>query len=97
MHYLQNMPETVAVYLAGIQCLRAFKQHLELLMRLIQMLRLFRYGVFKRAIQRMQLGRHVVERPGKLAQFVWQRGIRCRRIELPPLNALAGRHQIIQR
>ncbi len=31
-------------------------------MRLIQMLRLFRYGVFKRAIQRMQLGRHVVER-----------------------------------
>jgi hypothetical protein len=47
MHNLQNMPEAVAVYLAGIQRLRAFEQHFELLMGFIQMLRLFRNRVFQ--------------------------------------------------
>ena len=61
MDNLQYMPEAVAVDLAGIQRLRAFEQHVELLVGFMQMARLFRDRSFKRTVERRQLGGHVVE------------------------------------
>jgi hypothetical protein len=80
MDNLQDMPETVAVYLAGIQRLRAFEQHVELLVGFMQMPRLFRNRGFERTVERSQLGRHMVEGAGK-AQLVRQGGIRRRGVK----------------
>lgn len=51
MDDLQYMPETVAVYLSGVERLRTFEQHFELLVRLVQVPGLFRNRIFKRAIE----------------------------------------------
>ena len=56
MDNLQDMPETVAVYLAGIERLRALEQHVELLVGFVQVPRLFRNRGFERTVERIELG-----------------------------------------
>ena len=97
MDNLQDMPKAVAVYLAGIQRLRAFEQHVELLVGFMQMPSLFRDRGFERTVERSQLGGHVVEGAGELAQLVRQGGIGRRGCKFPSLNPFAGRHQIVKR
>ena len=56
MDNLQDMPETVAVNLAGIERLRALEQHVELLVGFVQVPRLFRNRGFERTVERIKLG-----------------------------------------
>ena len=56
MDNLQDMPETVAVNLAGIERLRALEQHVELLVGFVQVPRLFRNRGFERTVERIELG-----------------------------------------
>ncbi|SPX63450.1 Uncharacterised protein [Leclercia adecarboxylata] len=96
-HGLQDMTETVAVDFAGVHRLRAGKQHLKLLMGFVQVVSLLFDRNFQRAIQAVQLGRHMVKGAGEQAKLVWQIGIRHRGIKPALLNVLAGGDQVIER